>query len=56
MCLLSSLDDMDVPIKLLADDARADEYDKKGFLSVGMDSFDQLFFVKTTNFLAHDVN
>ena len=42
MFLLSSLDEMDVHAKLLAGDVWAAEYDKKVFLSVGMDSFDQL--------------
>ena len=38
MSLLSSWDGVDVPVKLLADDAWADEDDKTGFLIVGMDS------------------
>ena len=33
---------MDVSIKLLADDRWAAEDNKSGFLSVGVDSFDQL--------------
>ena len=44
MYLLSSWDEMDVGIKLLADDVWADEDDKTGFLSVGVDIFDQLYF------------
>ena len=47
---------MDVPVKLLADDAWAAEDDKTGFLSVGVDSFESVIFVKTTNFFAHDAN
>ena len=43
MSLLSSWDKMDVCVKLLADDVRADKDDKIGFLSVGMDIFDQLY-------------
>ena len=34
---------MDVPIELLADDVWADKDDKTGFLSVGVDIFDQLY-------------
>ena len=44
MSLLSRLDEMDVPVKLLADDAWAAEDDKKGFLNVGVDCFHQLYF------------
>ena len=43
MSLLSSWYDMDVPIELLADDVWADEDDKTGFLSVGVDVFDPLY-------------
>ena len=43
MYLLSSIDEIYVRVELLADDVREDEYYKKGFLSVGVDSFDQLF-------------
>ena len=43
MSLLSSWDDMYVPVKLLADYAWAAEDNKKGFLSVGVDSFNRLF-------------
>ena len=46
MPLLSSWDDMDVCVKLLADDLWAAEDDKPGFLSVGVDSFDWLFLYK----------
>ena len=35
---------MDVCVELLADDVRAAEDDKTGFLSVGVDIFDQLYF------------
>ena len=41
--LLSRWDDMDVGIKLLADDVWAAEDDKTGFLSVGVYIFDQLY-------------
>ena len=43
MYLLSSLDDLDVCVKLLADDIWADEDDKTVFLSVGVNIFDQLY-------------
>ena len=46
---------MDVPVKLLTDDVWAAEYDKTGFLGVGVDIFDQ-FYLKTTNILAHGEN
>ena len=42
--LLSRWDDMDGSIELLADDVWAAEDDKTGFLSVGVDIFDQLYF------------
>ena len=44
MSLLSSWDDMDVGIKLLADDVWTAEDDKIGFLSVGVNIFDSLYF------------
>ena len=34
---------MDVPVELLADDAWASEDDKTGFLTFGVDSFNQLY-------------
>ena len=43
MSLLSSWDEMDVCVELLADDVWSDEDDKTGFLSVGVDIFDQLY-------------
>ena len=43
MSLLSRLDEMDVPVKLLADDAWAAEDDKTGFLNVGVDCFGRLY-------------
>ena len=43
LSLLSSLDEMDVHVKLLVDDVWAAEDDKTGFLSVGVDSFDRLY-------------
>ena len=43
MYLLSSWDDMDVRVKLIADDVWEAEYYKTGFLSVEVDSPDQLF-------------
>ena len=42
MCLLSSLDDIDVPVELLADDVWEAEDDKTGFFNVEVDTFDQL--------------
>ena len=46
MYLWSSLDEIDVRVKLLADDVWEADNDRPGFLSVGVDSFDQLFFYK----------
>ena len=43
MYLLSIIDEIDVRVELLADDVWESEYDKTGFFSVGLDSFDQLF-------------
>ena len=43
MSLLSSRDDMDVRLELLADDIWEAEDDKTGFLSVEVDGFDRLF-------------
>ena len=43
MFLLSSLDEMDVRVKLLADDVWSAEDDKTGFLSFGVDSLDRLY-------------
>ena len=40
MSLLSSWYEIDVCVELLADDVWAAEYDKTGFLSFGVDSFD----------------
>ena len=40
---LSSWDEVDVHIKLLADGVWSAEDDKTGFLSVGVDIFDQLY-------------
>ena len=37
---------MDVPVKLLSDDLLSAEDDKTGFLSVGVDIFDQLYLKK----------
>ena len=42
MSLLSSRDEIDFRVELLIDDVREAEYDKTGFLSVEVDSFDQL--------------
>ena len=44
MSLLSRWDDMDGGIELLADVVWADEDDKTGSLSVGVDIFDWLYF------------
>ena len=43
MSLLSSWDEMDVRVESIAIDVWAAEYDKTGFLSVEVDSFDQLY-------------
>ena len=44
MSLLSRWDDMDGGIKILADNVWAAEGDKTGFLSVGVDIFDRIYF------------
>ena len=51
MSLLSSWYEMDVHVKLLADDVWASEDDKTSFLSVGVDIFDQLYLIERTIFL-----
>ena len=43
MSLLSSWDEMDVPVELLADDTWAAEENKKVFWNVGVDCFGQLY-------------
>ena len=43
MSLLSSRDKIDVRVELLADDVWETDYDKTCFLSVGVNSSDQLF-------------
>ena len=43
MSSLSSWDDMDVPVELLADDVWAAKDDKTCFLSVGVDIFNQFY-------------
>ena len=43
MSLLSSWDEMDFPVELLAYNVWADEDYKKGFLSVGVDIFNRLY-------------
>ena len=43
MYLLSSWDEMNVPVELLADDGWESEYDKTGFLSVRVDIFYQIY-------------
>ena len=48
MSLLSSWDDMDIPVELLAYDVWAAEDDKTGFLSVGVDIFDWLYLKERT--------
>ena len=45
------LDEIGVCVELLADDVWEAEDDKTGFLSVGVDSFDQLFLYKRPIFL-----
>ena len=42
MCLLSSLDEIDVCAELLADDVWEAKDDKTGFLSVRVEIFDRL--------------
>ena len=44
MSLLSSLDEMDIRVELLADDVWAAEDDKTGLLSVEVDSFESIIF------------
>ena len=44
MSLLSSWYEMDVSFGLFADDEWAAEYDNTGFLSVGVDIIDRLYF------------
>ena len=54
MCILSSLNEIDVRVKLLADGVWESEDDKTGFLIVGVNSSKSIIFVKTKNVLAHD--
>ena len=42
---------MDVRVELLTDDVWASEYDKTGFLSVGVDVFESVIFEIKTDFL-----
>ena len=51
MSLLSSWDEMDVPVKLLAGDVWAAEDDKTGFLVVGVGISKSIIFVRTSNCL-----
>ena len=46
MCLSSSIYEIDVRVELLADDLLEANDDKPCFLSVGVDSFDQLLLYK----------
>ena len=46
MSLLSSWDEMDVRVELLADDVWAAEDDKTGFLSVEVNIFESAIFYK----------
>ena len=46
MCLSSSLDRIDVHVELLADDVWEFDDDKPYLLSVGVDSYNQLFFYR----------
>ena len=55
MSLLSSWDEMGVPVELLAYNVWAAEDDKRAFLSVGVD-FLINYFWKTANFLARGEN
>ena len=54
--LLSSWDDMDVCVELLAYDVWKYEDEKTGFLSVEFDSSESIIFEITNNFLAHVEN
>ena len=54
--VLSSWDEIDVCVELLADDVWAAEYDKTVFLSVEVNSFESIIFVRKTSFLAHGAN
>ena len=56
MSLLSSWDGIDVGVELLAYDVWEAEDDKTGFLSVGVDIFESVIFVRTNNLLFHGVN
>ena len=53
LSLLSSWDEIDVRVKLIADDVWEYEDDKTGFLRVGINIFWSIVFAKTTNSLAH---
>ena len=53
ICLLSSLDKIDVCVQVDPDDVWEYEDDKTGFFSFGVDNFNWLYLIKTTNFLAH---
>ena len=46
ICLLSSLDEIDVCVESITDDVQEANDDKPGFLSVEVDSFNWLFFHK----------
>ena len=48
MFKLSSWDERDVFVELIADDVCAAEEDKTGFLSFGVDIFDQLYLKERT--------
>ena len=56
MSLLSSWDEMDNCVKLLADDVWADKDDITCILSVEVNNFESIIFGKTTNLLAHGAN
>ena len=56
MSLLSRWDDMGGGIELLADDVWSAEDDKTGFLSVKVDIFESIIFVRATNYFAHGAN
>ena len=56
MSLVSSWDEVDVCVELLADDVWASEDDKTGFLSVEVYIFESIIFERTTKFLAHGAN
>ena len=56
MSLLWSWDEMNVRVKLLADNVWVAEVDKTFFLSVGANISESIILVRTINFLAYGAN